>query len=166
MSKNYELMQQAGMQQEFRPTRKLEPATPAKAGNGSGNGHHEADTLDLDQLTGEEALRLVQRVFLLQSQEPPHMVAFAGIDHGSGCSRICVRVAETLAKNVQGSVCLVEANLRSPALPAMFGTTNHHGLTNSLLQDGPIRSFAKPVRGEDLWLLSSGSLASDSPQLL
>jgi capsular exopolysaccharide synthesis family protein len=172
MSKNYELMQQTGMQQEFRPTRRIEPETPAKAGNGHGSGngnghrHREADGLDLDQLAGEEALRLVQRVFLLQAQEPPHMVAFAGIDHGNGCSRICVRVAETLAKNVRGSVCLVEANLRSPALPEMFGTTNHHGLTDALLHEGPIRSFTKPVRGENLSLLSSGALAVDSAKLL
>jgi capsular exopolysaccharide synthesis family protein len=91
---------------------------------------------------------------------------FAGIDHGNGCSRICVSVAETLAKNIRGSVCLVEANLRSPALPEMFGATNHHGLTDALLQDGPIRSFAKLVRGENLWLLSSGALAADSARLL
>jgi capsular exopolysaccharide synthesis family protein len=164
MSKNYELMQQAGMQQEFRPTRKVESPEPVKAGNG--NGHREADSLDLDQLAGEEVLRLVQRVFLLQAQEPPHMVAFAGVDHGNGCSRVCMRVAETLAKNVRGSVCLVEANLRSPALPEMFGTANHHGLTDALLQEGPIRSFTKPVRGDNLWLLSSGALAADSAQLL
>ena len=172
MSKNFELMQQTGQNQQFLPTRKRESATPHKPGNGNGhgngngNGHREADGLDLDQLAGEEALRLVQRVFLLQAQEPPHMVAFAGIDHGNGCSRICVRVAETLAKNVRGSVCLVEANLRSPALPEMFGTTNHHGLTDALLQEGPIRSFTKPVRGENLWLLSSGALAVDSAKLL
>jgi Mrp family chromosome partitioning ATPase len=60
----------------------------------------------------------------------------------------------------------VEANFRSPGLPEAFGTTNHHGLTNALLQEGPIRSFAKPVNGDSLWLLSSGSLATDSPKLL
>jgi Mrp family chromosome partitioning ATPase len=166
MSKNFELMQQAGKDQEFIPTRKLEPTKLAQFGNGSGNGHREADGMDLDQLAAEEALRLVQRVFLLQAQEPPHMVVFAGIDHGSGCSRICVRVAETLARNIRGSVCLLEANLRSPALPEMFGTTNHHGLTDALLQDGPIRLFAKLVRGDNLWLLSSGVLAADSANLL
>jgi protein-tyrosine kinase len=166
MSKNFELMQQAGKDQEFRPIRKPEPP-PVNFGNGGGNGHHrETEGPDLDQMAGEEALRLVQRVFLLQAQEPPHMVAFAGIDHGNGVSRVCVRVAETLAKNISGSVCLVEANLRSPALPAMFGTTNHHGLTDCLLQDGPIRSFTKPVRGDNLWLLSSGALAADSANLL
>jgi receptor protein-tyrosine kinase len=159
-------MQQAAKDQEFRPSRKLEPTVPTNFANGGGADHREADDVDLDQLVGEEALRLVQRVFLLHAQEPPHMVAFAGIDHGSGCSRICVRVAETLAKNVRGTVCLVEANLRSPALPEMFGTTNHHGLTDALLQAGPIRSFAKLVRGDNLWLLSSGALAADSASLL
>jgi Mrp family chromosome partitioning ATPase len=176
MSKNFELMQQAGKEQALRPSPTQEPVSKVDFGNGHGNGHsngngngkrhRDAEHLDLNLLAGEEVLRLVQRVFLLQSQEPPHLVVFAGIDRGNGCSRLCISVAETLAKNVRGSVCLVEANLRSPALPEMLGTTNHHGLTDSLLQDGPIRSFAKPVRGEKLWLLSSGALAADSANLL
>jgi capsular exopolysaccharide synthesis family protein len=108
----------------------------------------------------------VQRVFLLQTQEPPHMVVFAAIDKGSGCSEICARVAETLVNNTGGSICLVEANFRSPTLPQMFGTTNHYGLTDALLGEGPIRSFAKPVSNKNLWLLSCGSLAVDSANLL
>jgi Mrp family chromosome partitioning ATPase len=43
----------------------------------------------------------------------------------------------------------------------LFGTSNHHGLSDALSQDGPVRDFAKPVMGENLWLLSSGSLAAD-----
>jgi capsular exopolysaccharide synthesis family protein len=164
MSKNFELMQQAGKAEEFQPGRKLEPVAATSFGNGGG--YRAVDGMNLDQLAGEESLRLVQRIFLLQSQEPPHMVTFAGIDHGGGSSEICVRVAETLTKNISGTVCIVEANLRSPALPGMFGTTNHHGLTNALMTDGPIRSFARPVRGEKLWLLSSGALAVDSANLL
>ena len=114
----------------------------------------------------DEALRLVQQIFLLQTQEPPRVVVFAGVDHGNGCSQICVSVAETLAQNARRPVCLVEANFRSPTLPELFGTTNHHGLTNSLLENGPIGSFAKPVNEDNLWLLSSGSLAVDSQNLL
>jgi Mrp family chromosome partitioning ATPase len=109
---------------------------------------------------------LVQRIFLLQTQKPPRLVVFAAIDKGSGCSEICAQVAETLARNVRGSVCLVEANFRSPSLPQLFGTTNHFGLTEALLRDGPIRSFAKPLHAENLWLLSCGSVAVDSPGLL
>ena len=94
------------------------------------------------------------------------MVVFAGIDHGNGCSQIAASVAETLAGNAPGAVCLVEANFRSPALPGMLGTTNYHGLTDALLEEGSIRSFIKPVCNDSLWLLSSGPLAADSPNLL
>jgi receptor protein-tyrosine kinase len=49
----------------------------------------------------------------------------------------------------------------------MFGTTNHFGLTNAILSDDPIRTYAKPVRKADnLWLLSSGALKSNSASLL
>jgi Mrp family chromosome partitioning ATPase len=117
--------------------------------------------------TEEEALRLVQQIFLVQADEPPRMVVFAGIERSEGCSRICAAVAEALAKNSAGQVCLVEANFRSPILPGLFGTTNHYGLTNALLNKGPIRSFAKPLSADEkLWLVSSGALTADSANLL
>jgi succinoglycan biosynthesis transport protein ExoP len=113
----------------------------------------------------EEALRLVQQIFLLQTQQTPRVVVFAGIEHGNGCTQICTSVAETLAKHSMKPVCLVDANFRSPALPEMYGTLNHHGLTDALLGEGPIGSFAKRINDDDLWLLSCGSLAADSPNL-
>jgi Mrp family chromosome partitioning ATPase len=115
---------------------------------------------------GEEALRLVQQIFFRQDQPLPRVVVFAGIDHGNGCSQICVSVAEILARSSRGPVCLVEANFRSPALPELFGTTNHHGLADALVEQGPIRTFAKMASPDNLWLLSSGALAADSPSLL
>lgn len=169
MSKNFELMQQAGLDQSLRPVRVPDvPSSPRRhPGNRRHtNGHTKGAPLDIEQFAREESLRLVQRMFLLQTQAPPRAVVFAGIDHGNGCSEICASVAQTLASNVRGSICLLEANLRSPALPGLFGTTNHYGLTDALLQEGPIRSFAKPLRGDNLWLLSSGSLAPDSAKLL
>jgi Mrp family chromosome partitioning ATPase len=48
----------------------------------------------------------------------------------------------------------------------MLGTTNYHGLTDALVEQGSIRSFIKPVCNESFWLLSSGPLAADSPSLL
>lgn len=154
MSRNFDLMQEITFSPEA--TAKTAIAAERAAGNTEPKLRSDSDgTLDL-----------VQRIFLLQSQEPPRLVVFAGIDHGNGCSHIASSVAETLAGNAYGSVCLVEANFRSPGLPDVFGTTNHHGLTNALLEDGAIRSFVKPVRDDSLWLLSSGSLAVDSPRLL
>jgi capsular exopolysaccharide synthesis family protein len=157
MSKHFELLQQIERDRAFIP--EAEAVIPVAVRNGS-----------LDQSASswasEEALRLVQQIFLLQAQEPPRVVVFAGVDHGNGCSLMCASVAETLARNERGRVCMVEANFRSPALPGMFGVTNHFGLTEALLGDGPVGNFAKQVRQENLWLLSSGTLAVDSPSLL
>lgn len=114
----------------------------------------------------EAALNLVQRIFLGQTQPHPRMIVFAGIEHGNGCSGIAASVAETLAVNSPKGVCLVEANFRSPALPELFGTTNHHGLSDALSQQTPLQSFVKPIGEGHLWLLSSGALAPGSPQLL
>jgi capsular exopolysaccharide synthesis family protein len=118
------------------------------------------------QWVSDETVRLVQQIFLLQTQAPPRMVVFAGVDHGNGCSGIAASVAKVLARAGSGPVCLVEGNFRSPTLPELFGTINHHGLTDALLGQGPIRSFAKPVGMDKLWLLSCGKLAIDSPNLL
>lgn len=158
MSRNFDLMQEAENDRTFLRDQAIAPAIPEFDKRHNGNG--------VRPWTSDGALRLVQQVFLLQTQAPPRVVVFAGIDHGNGCSRMAASVAEILAGTARRSVCLVEANFRSPALPAMFGTTNHHGLTDSLLGEGSIRTFMQPVCENGLWLLSSGSLAADSPSLL
>jgi len=162
MSKHFELMQQIEKDRLMVAEAEPEPTPPpVTAADLNGNYSHVAT-----QWANEEALRLVQQIFLVQSQEPPRVVVFASVDHGNGCSRICAAVAETLARNDRGRVCLVEANFRSPALPAMFGVSNHFGLTEALLREGPVGTFAKRVAQDNLWLLSSGTLATDSPSLL
>ena len=167
MSKNFELMQQTGRGPAVAAIPVAQRPLSASATNGNGHRNGSATAaLNLDELAQEETLKLVQRVFLLQAGEPPRTVIFAGIDHGNGCSRVCARVAQVLAANIPGKVCLVDANLRSPSLPKYFGMTNHFGLTDALLQDGPISSFAKQIGAANLWLLSCGSLASDSANLL
>jgi len=158
MSKHFELMQQIEKEQSFgsEPNAPHFVPTPGENRNGNSSG----------DWANDEALRLVQQIFLLQTQEPPRVVVFAGIDHGNGCTQICASVAETLAKNAKGKICLVEANFRSPALPGLFGVPNHHGLTEALLRKDPIVTFTKLVNQDNLWLLSSGTLAADSPNLL
>ncbi len=156
MSKNFELMQQLKEEQSFnsKPVSTPAPGVPQRSADEDGS------------WGSDEAQRLVQQVFFLQSGQSPRVVVFAGIDHGNGCSRISSLVAETLAKDELRRVCLVEANFRSPSLPQYFDTTNHYGLTEALLQKGPISSFVKPVAKENLWLLSSGVLSNDSANLL
>ena len=164
MSRNYELIQQAGAEPEIAPIPELKAAFSVDDVNGNGRGN--AADLDFDQMAREESQKLVQRVFLLQDGERPHAVVFAGIELGDGCSRICANTAKTLARNISGSVCLVDANLRSPSLAQFFGISNHHGLSDALRQRGTIRDFTQQLRPDNLWLLSCGYFATDSQSLL
>jgi capsular exopolysaccharide synthesis family protein len=162
MSKNFELLQQSDVHGGFAPAAR--PTAVPSFQPPNGNSH--TPRLNVDRITQEESLRLVQTVFLAAGPNPPRVVMFSGIDSGSGCSDICAQAAEVLAGSVSGSVCMVDANLRAPSLPEFFGVTNHHGLTDSLRNTGAIRAFAKKVRLDNLWLLSSGSLMGDSSVLL
>src|SRR5580704_5711093 len=168
MSRNFELMQQMGRAREF-------PAIVPPAADNRWTQEREAvhevrpkraKILDFGQFAREESLRLVQRTFLLQTPNAPRAVVFAGIDHGNGCSELCASTAATLADHTGGSICLVDANLRSPGLPGIFGTTNHWGLTDALRQAGPIKSFVKPLGVRNISLLSGGSVRTDAPSLL
>jgi protein-tyrosine kinase len=163
MSKNYEFMQQVGIGLGGSATRR-ERAVGAAAKN-------KTSTI-AEILTGappamrEESLKLVQRFFLTPEQTPPKAVVFAAIDSGNGCTRLCAITAQLLAESVSGSVCLVEGNFRTPSLPDLFGVDNHHGLADSLRQEGAVRRFAKQVGRDNLWLLSSGSQARECLNLL
>ncbi len=158
MSRNFELMELIERERSFRPEQCPEPKPTAS--------ERLRERHDKAELAGDDVLGLVQRIFLPQERDSPRVVAFAAVDHGNGCSRMCRFVAEALAKNATGAVCLLEANFRSPGLPSLFGTTNHYGFTDALQSEGPIRSFAKPAGPDNLWLISSGALAAASPNLL
>ena len=110
---------------------------------------------DWDVVAREET-KLVQRLFLLPGQHAPRVVVFAGVEHENGCSTICARAAEALSAHVSGSVCLVDADLRSPVVHQRFGVENLRGLTETVLQSGPIRNFAQRYLGSNLWLLTGG----------
>lgn len=164
MSKNFELLQhaeinlQVGNGTAWKETPLLELESKGVSERSS--------AMKPDRLFQEECLKLVQSLFFMRVEAAQRSVVFAGVDSGSGCSKLCARTAELLALNITGTVCLVDANLRTPSLPEAFGVSNHFGLTDSLRKEGPIQSFAKPLKPENLWLLSCGSLADVSAGLL
>jgi protein-tyrosine kinase len=164
MSRNFELLRQAQSKiPGAAPNSKVAPVADVRPRAKSNA--PTAVSINVDKIAREESLKLVQSVFLLQGA-PHRTVLFAGVDSGSGCSRICVDAAETLAHNASGSICLVDANFRAPSLPESFGTSNHYGLADALRKDGPVRHFVKSLRPKNLWLLSCGSAANESTGLL
>jgi len=165
MSKNFELMQEAHREMERMSSSAHEP-DPVLFVAVEAQRERKPGALDLDRVAKEECQKLVQRIFLTQPPSSSRAVVFAGIDPGDGCSRICAQAAQALAANTSSSVCLVEANFRTPSLPGFFGVPNHRGLADSLQQEGGIRNFIKQLKPANLWLLSSGDLNPASPALL
>ncbi len=156
MSRNFELLHQMEKARDLFPTPNRTPV--ADIGRRA--------RLDPEALSREERVRLVQRVFLQPGNDAPRSVVFSGVEAGDGSSWICARAAEALASQVRSTVCVVDANLRSPSLHRYFGRENLAGLTEAVLQSEPIPHYAQLLEGGNLWLIPCGSLRSDPHSLL
>ena len=84
------------------------------------------------------------------------------MDYGNGCSWVCARAAEALAAHVDGTVCVVEANLNTQSLHRYFGVTKGGGAADVALKRGPIHNLAQSIRGTNLWLMPGQALCSDT----
>ena len=167
MSRNFELMQKAtahlrgaSLDEDFEH---LKWTTPEQA---SGNDPIPVPMdIGLSEMAREEVLRLVHTVFHAPGQERGAVV-FAAITSGGGCSSVCAAAAEILARSVAKTVCLVDANFRTPSLHEVFGTGNHFGLSVALREKRPVRDFVKCLQPLNVWLLSCGSAPEASVGLL
>jgi len=164
MSRNFELLQRIGREQELYTTPEPEPALmPEQPVVFTGP---VTPGLAIEGRELEEFTKLVQRVFIVPAGEAPRTVVFAGTESGNGCSWVCARVGEVLASQVSGSVCLVDANLRHPGLHEQFSVENHHGLSDALTKSGSIRGFASNLSRPNLWMVSCGSNPEEGQALL
>jgi len=165
MSKNFELMQEALKEALGETSAVPEPGRVVFVGSEARRDISRA-TSDFDAVAQEECFKLVQRIFLGQPKNLLRTVVFAGVDRGNGCSRICAEVARILAANASGSVCLVDANFRTPSLAGFFGILEKRGLADAVLEEGHIRSFVQELKPSNLWLLSAGNPGTESTTLL
>jgi len=110
MSRNFELIQQLEIVSLVDTREAFEPDFA------------QLEQIEIDggnrEWASDEALSLVQRIFLPQTQTSPRAVVFTGVNHGDGCTGICASVADTLARNGYGPVCLVEAIFAGRRYPA------------------------------------------------
>lgn len=157
MSRNFELLQRIGKEQDVFASPAPEREAPIFEEVETVVAPPEPVPVPQDTVGIEEVRTLVQRVFLLATERTPRTVVFTGTESGNGCSWIAARAAESLACQVSGSVCLVDANLRSPGLHEQFGVPNHHGLSDALLRNEPMGIFVTPVTPRNLSLVTCGS---------
>lgn len=110
---------------------------------------------DVENACDKEILHLVQRLFLSLDEGAPRHVVFCGIDSENGSSSVCAGVGRTLASRSSRSVCLLDANLRSARLSAIFGLDKALGppATPSL-----VRERCVPI-SHNLWFAGTDLLA-------
>ncbi|TAM84370.1 MAG: hypothetical protein EPN47_01925 [Acidobacteria bacterium] len=149
MSRNFELLERASRDMDSftlgrEPFPRVERVSPPP---------------DARTLSREELIKLVQRIFLLD-HNARRMVVFTAVEGSTGCTSICAGAAEAIAAQVDSPVCVMDANLRRPALHLCFGAQNLRGLTDSVFKSGPISQFVQKLPGNNLWLLPCGSMAS------
>ena len=63
-------------------------------------------------------------------------------------------------------VCLIDSDLRRPALHRLFGVENNRGLTTALLDGLPFAEVARPTRIPNLSLLTSGPLPRNPAEMV
>ncbi len=101
-----------------------------------------------------EVLKLVQRIFILPGPSAaPRIVAFSGIEPGDGCSWVCIHAAHELAEQAAGTVCLVDANLRSPAFHEHFRLENGSDFASSPRTLPPPGEFVRKLPGRNFSLI-------------
>jgi protein-tyrosine kinase len=154
VSRNFELLDQAGRLQQMMEVPADTPAPQIMPETDQGPS---TPALEVAGMEREEIAKLVLNLFLLPGAQAPRQVAFTGIEAGDGCSWMCARVGEVLASQINGSVCVVDCNLRSPSLHHQFAINNHFGLSDALLQSNPVHQYARQLSRKNLWLLSCGS---------
>jgi Mrp family chromosome partitioning ATPase len=71
-----------------------------------------------------------------------------------------------LAKRISGSVCIVDANLRHPALHDLFCIENSRGFLQALQETAPVRDYAQQFHETNLWVVPAGGLIADADRLL
>jgi Mrp family chromosome partitioning ATPase len=162
MSRNFELLQKLGKEQELLGSLPMESSSAAASAVAPAF----AAPVTAPQPGLEEITGIVQQVFLMPAADAPRVVVFAGTEPGTGVTWVAARVAEALAGRVAASVCIVDANLRAPGMHQQMGAENQVGLADALVNPEPIRNFARQLTPSNLWMITAGSNAENQQGLL
>jgi Mrp family chromosome partitioning ATPase len=156
MSRNWDLLQKLGKDQELLNQNPLPEVIPSADAAGSfpaqSVGMSPASSGGLQQIES-----LVQQIFLAPTADAPHTAVFTGTETQNGSSWVCARTAEMLAARVNTPVCAVDCNLRDPGLHTQFSASNEQGLAEALLEGEAMRTYPRQLGGSNLWLVSAGT---------
>jgi capsular exopolysaccharide synthesis family protein len=96
---------------------------------------------------------------------PSRTIVFTSAGPGEGKSTSVANFA-VVAAEAGSRVCLIDSDLRRPALHKLFGLENSRGLTTALLEGLPVAELAQPTATPLLSLLTSGPLPPNPAELV
>jgi Mrp family chromosome partitioning ATPase len=114
-----------------------------------------------DDVAERHLAALVDRVFLSTSGVPIHTVVFASTGEEVDSALLTATAAQLLAEQTARTVCVVDANFRTPSLHQRFGVPNVAGLAEALASDTPLAESARRLQ-RNLWIVPAG-VATDRP---
>jgi Mrp family chromosome partitioning ATPase len=108
-----------------------------------------------------EELQFVQRIFFLSGNEVPRVVCFSGVQPGDGSEMVCARTAEVLSTLVSETICIMDADFRSPSLHMRYEIDSALGFHAQPADgmEGPILRMRAP----SLWVLPAAELGDARP---
>jgi Mrp family chromosome partitioning ATPase len=158
MSRNYELLQSAERERcdpkISVPDAQVNPEGPQLV-------------LGLSLAAVAEIQNLVDRLFLSAGGSSPRSVVFASAGKDEWGGWLCAHTADVLATRVQGQVCAVDANLRSPSLHQHLSRVDPRGFSEFIRNPNEsLLDVAAPVGKSNLSLLASSFAEGYDPDLL
>ena len=96
---------------------------------------------NLGDAQGEEMLSLAQTIVLSATGRTARQVVFCGVDEENGSSSVCASAGRALASIGAKSVCLVDANVRSPRLSRALGVQTPVLFRADLLYSRTVRLY-------------------------
>jgi Mrp family chromosome partitioning ATPase len=116
---------------------------------------------NLGDAQGEEMLSLAQTIVLSATGRTARQVVFCGVDEDNGSSSVCASAGRALAAIGAKSVCLVDANVRSPRLSRALGINTPSlvpGRSGSIREQCVFIDSSLWLAGTDLMIDSRGAL--------
>jgi Mrp family chromosome partitioning ATPase len=113
---------------------------------------------DPARFADEQIGLLVRLVFVPGWPKPARHVVFSAVDENTYVAEICMEVARTLAAQVPGSVCVIEANPHNPELESVFARPDHRKSSRNELK--PLQACSQQI-GRNLWLAPLRVLLGD-----
>ena len=104
---------------------------------------------------------LTSILFSGQNGDRPRVLVFTSASPKEGKTTVVCNLGITLAE-INHSTLLIDADMRRPRLHSVFNVSNHHGLSNLLLEEMPLdasklESVCLPTSIPHLYVLPSGS---------